>query len=613
MIEIGIGLLIIAIGSFGQSSSYVPINKIRDWSWESFWLVQGIFAWLVFPYLGAMLAVPEGSTLLELWCSPGSLGAVIYGMLWGVGGLTFGLSMRYLGVALGQSIALGTCAGFGTLFPALFGGTNLFEGTGLILLTGVCITLAGIAVIGYAGSLRARNMSEEEKKAAVKDFALTKGLAVALLAGVMSACFNLGLESGNEVLAKAKEAGASDLFALNPVILLVTLGGFCTNAVYCIFQNVKNGTGKDYFSVSGGTLLNNVLFCALAGVLWYSQFFGLGMGKSYFSDSPVMLAFSWSILMSLNVIFSNVWGILLKEWKGVDRRTIVVLITGMCILILSLIISEYSLIKIDMIILRNNERLMAEIDRIAEVAGYLWTKGWAERNGGNISVNLTTLLSEEEKALPALVSSIPLQEAMTALCGHVFYVTGTGKRMRYVAKDPFANGSLIRIAADGKSYDILAEQPIPPTSELPSHLLMHNFLRAKGRDNRVVLHTHPTDIIGMTHCKPFLDSEKITRTLWSMIPECRIIVPKGVGIVPYEIPGTLALAHATIRQLEEHDVVFWEKHGILAVGEDLIECFDAIDTLSKSAQIYFSARMTGYEPEGMTEQQLDDLVPAFGL
>ena len=124
---------------------------------------------------------------------------------------------------------------------------------------------------------------------------------------------------------------------MNPVILLVTLGGFCTNAVYCIFQNVKNGTGKDYFSVSGGTLLNNVLFCALAGVLWYSQFFGLGMGKSYFSDSPVMLAFSWSILMSLNVIFSNVWGILLKEWKGVDRRTIVVLITGMCILILSLL------------------------------------------------------------------------------------------------------------------------------------------------------------------------------------------------------------------------------------------------------------------------------------
>ena len=334
--EILLGLLIIAIGSFGQSSSYVPINKVKNWAWESFWIVQGIFAWLVFPLLGALLGLVFWLTIQGANV-PSALLQRGFDAVWGVGGLTFGLSMRYLGVALGQSISLGTCAGFGTLLPAIFAGTNLFQGQGLILLVGVCITLAGIAVIGYAGSLRARNMSEEEKKAAVKDFALTKGLAVALLAGVMSACFNLGLESGNEVLAKAKEAGASDLFALNPVILLVTLGGFCTNAVYCIFQNVKNGTGKDYFSVSGGTLLNNVLFCALAGVLWYSQFFGLGMGKSYFSDSPVMLAFSWSILMSLNVIFSNVWGILLKEWKGVDRRTIVVLITGMCILILSLL------------------------------------------------------------------------------------------------------------------------------------------------------------------------------------------------------------------------------------------------------------------------------------
>ncbi len=269
--------------------------------------------------------------------------------------------------------------------------------------------------------------------------------------------------------------------------------------------------------------------------------------------------------------------------------------------------------KINMVTIRNNDRLMAEIERIAEVAGYLWTKGWAERNGGNISVNLTAFLTEEEKALPALLPAIPLREPVSALSGHIFYVTGTGKRMRYVAKEPLSNGSLIRISPDGKAYEIIAERPIQPTSELPSHLLMHDFLRAKGRDNRVVLHTHPTDLIGMTHCEPFLDSEKITRTLWSMIPECRIIVPKGMGIVPYEIPGTLALAHATIRQLERHDVVFWEKHGILAVGEDIIECFDAIDTLSKSAQIYLYARMAGYEPEGMTDRQLDDLVPAFGL
>ena len=337
MITILIGLLIIAVGSFGQSSSYVPINKVKGWSWESFWLVQGLFAWLIFPYLGALLAVPEGSSLMALWQTPGSWGAVIYGILWGIGGLTFGLSMRYLGVALGQSIALGTCSGFGTLIPALFAGTNLFAGAGLLLLIGERIPSAGTAVIAYPASLRAKNMSEEEKRAAVKDFALTKGLAVALLAGVMSACFNLGLESGQAIVEKVKAEGANELFATNPVILLVTIGGFCTNALYCIYQNIKNKTGKDYLAVSGSTLTNNVLFCALAGLLWYSQFFGLGMGKSFFADAPVMLAFSWSILMSLNILFSNFWGIVLKEWKGANSRTITVLVSGLLLLVFSMI------------------------------------------------------------------------------------------------------------------------------------------------------------------------------------------------------------------------------------------------------------------------------------
>jgi rhamnulose-1-phosphate aldolase len=263
--------------------------------------------------------------------------------------------------------------------------------------------------------------------------------------------------------------------------------------------------------------------------------------------------------------------------------------------------------------IRDNELLMAEIDRITEVAGYLWEKGWAERNGGNISVNLTDTLTFQELSMPPLQAGIPLQEPVGELRGNVFYVTGTGKRMRYVAKAPFANGSLIRIADNGASYDILAENPVLPTSELSSHLLMHNYLRATGRWTNVVLHTHPTDLIGLTHCTPYLDSERLTRLLWSMIPECRIVVPKGIGVVPYEMPGTLALAHATIKQLSRHDVIFWEKHGILAVGEDVIECFDAIDTLSKSAQIFFSARAAGYDPEGMTDRQLDDLAEAFHL
>lgn len=333
-----IGLLIIAVGSFGQSSSYVPINKVKNWSWESFWLVQGIFAWLVFPLLGALLAVPAGSNLSELWNAGGAFPAIVYGILWGIGGLTFGLSMRYLGVALGQSISLGTCAGFGTLFPALFGGSDLLHGEGLMLLIGVCITLAGIAIIGYAGSLRSSNMSEEEKKAAVKDFALTKGLLVALLAGVMSACFALGLDAGAPIKEAALTKGAEPLYAGLPVIFLVTLGGFFTNAAYCIQQNLKHKTGKEYCSVKGNILVNNLLFCALAGGLWYSQFFGLEMGKSFLTENPVLLAFSWSILMSLNVTFSNVWGILLKEWKGCSKQTIAVLLSGLAVLIASIIV-----------------------------------------------------------------------------------------------------------------------------------------------------------------------------------------------------------------------------------------------------------------------------------
>lgn len=329
-------MLIIAIGSFGQSSSYVPIKKIKQWSWESFWLVQGIFAWLVFPGIGVAIALPEGADLMALLDSGGAVKSIVYGVLWGVGGLTFGLSMRYLGVALGQSVSLGTCSAFGTLLPALFAGTDLFSGDGLILLIGVMITLAGIAVIGYAGTLRSRSMSEEEKLAAIKDFALTKGLLVALLAGVMSACFALGLDAGAPIKESFALQGAPPLFAGLPVVFLVTVGGFLTNAAYCIFENIKNKTGREYVSVNGFTFLNNVLFCALAGLLWYSQFFGLELGKTFLVSSPVLLAFSWSILMSLNVVFSNVWGIVLKEWSGCSRNTVAVLLLGLLILLFSI-------------------------------------------------------------------------------------------------------------------------------------------------------------------------------------------------------------------------------------------------------------------------------------
>ena len=333
-----IGLLIIAIGAFCQSSCYVPINKIKDWSWESYWIVQGVFAWLILPFLGALLAVPEGHTLCELFTPEQSFNVwmtILFGALWGVGGLTFGLSMRYLGVALGQSIALGTCAGLGTILgPVLL---NVFfpENDPLSQLTfsvilGVVVTLVGIAIIGIAGSMKAASLSEEEKKAAVKDFNFPKGITIALLAGFMSGCFNVGLEFGSGINFGSL---TPDIYKTLPATFLVTLGGFVSNAVYCFYQNAKNHTWGDYRK--GSVMLNNLVFCLLAGALWYSQFFGLALGKGFLTDSPTLMTLSFCILMALNVVFSNVWGIILKEWKGCSPRTITVLVVGIIVLVIS--------------------------------------------------------------------------------------------------------------------------------------------------------------------------------------------------------------------------------------------------------------------------------------
>ncbi|MDD6101353.1 MAG: L-rhamnose/proton symporter RhaT [bacterium] len=323
------GLLIIAIGAFCQSSCYVPINKIKSWSWESYWLVQGIFAWLVLPLLGAMLAIPEGHGLGELIAKdPAAAGmTMFYGALWGVGGLTFGLSMRYLGVALGQSIALGTCAALGTLLAPVFTG-HAADLTAAVV-WGVVVTLVGIAIIGFAGHMKSASLSEEAKREAVKDFNFTKGITVALLAGFMSACFNIGLAQG----ADLQFEGVNPMFVSLPATCLVTLGGFCTNAVYCLYQNNKNRTWGDYRQ--GAVWGNNLLFCLLAGALWYSQFFGLSLGKGFLTESPTLITFAFCILMALNVVFSNVWGIILKEWKGCSSRTIVVLVLGLLVLIVS--------------------------------------------------------------------------------------------------------------------------------------------------------------------------------------------------------------------------------------------------------------------------------------
>jgi rhamnulose-1-phosphate aldolase len=264
-------------------------------------------------------------------------------------------------------------------------------------------------------------------------------------------------------------------------------------------------------------------------------------------------------------------------------------------------------------ILDNRPLLSEQVAEVAEVAGYLWQKGWAERNGGNITVNITAVIDDEIRQMPPISDRIPIGRSLPFLKGCWFFCKGTNKRMRDLARRPMENGSVIRITDDCSHYEIIADQPVKPTSELASHLSMHNYLIGKGSNYKAALHTHPIDLVAMTHNPDFLEKDVLTRLLWSMIPETRAFCPRGLGIVPYQLPGSFALADTTIQQLDEYDVVMWEKHGVCSVGENIMEAFDMVDTLSKSAQIYLTAKSMGFEPDGMSREQMQEIKIAFNL
>ena len=264
-------------------------------------------------------------------------------------------------------------------------------------------------------------------------------------------------------------------------------------------------------------------------------------------------------------------------------------------------------------ILEGRPALKQEVYKIAEVAGYLWQNGWAERNGGNITVNVTELVDDDIKALPAISEVIPIGVTLPALKGCYFYCKGTGKRMRDLAREPMDNGSIIRIMDDCASYVIIADKAVMPTSELPSHLTVHAHLIESGSNYKATVHTHPIELVAMSHNRAFLGKDVLTNILWSMIPETKAFCPLGLGIVPYELPGSKALADATLKELEDYDVVMWEKHGVFAKGLDVMDAFDQIDVLSKSAKIYIDAKCMGFEPEGMSNEQLQEMTVAFHL
>jgi L-rhamnose-H+ transport protein len=332
------GVFLHSVGGFSAASFYIPFRRVREWAWESYWLIQGVAAWLIMPVFAAALTAPDLWNIFLSSPAKSMVWAYIFGVLWGIGGLTFGLSMRYLGMSLGYALTLGFCAAFGTLIPPIFKNEmDSLVGTlsGWVILAGVGVCLTGIAVCGYAGIRKEKELTDEQKREAVKEYSLKKGLIVAFFSGVMSACFAFAISAGEGVARAAIANGTPPVFQNNPVFILIMAGGFTTNCIWCLALNMRNRSIRDYISGSSRLLIPNYLLSALAGVIWYGQFFFYGMGTTKMGKYDFS---SWSIHMAFIIVFSNLWGIYFKEWKHVSRRTWVVILAGLTVLILSTVI-----------------------------------------------------------------------------------------------------------------------------------------------------------------------------------------------------------------------------------------------------------------------------------
>ena len=371
-----LGVLYHWLGGLASGSFYVPYRGVKHWAWETYWLVGGIFSWIIAPWVIALLLTNSLFSVLAQTPGKNLFWAFFFGLLWGVGGLTFGLTMRYLGLSLGMAIVMGLCAAFGTLMPPIFNGVFVSQvlntASGRTILLGILVCLIGIAIAGAAGISKERSMPAEAQQAAIKEFDLKKGILVAILSGVMSACFAYGLAAGDPIRELTVQKGTPPLWQGLPVLVVVLLGGFATNFIWTVLLNVRNRTGNQYLAphreteppqpieetaLTGPTtsiltsvptalmretvkvpLARNYLLCALAGVTWYMQFFFYTMGETQMGAYKFS---SWTIHMASIIIFSTLWGIGLKEWKGAGRLSIGLLTVGLAVLIGSTIIIGY--------------------------------------------------------------------------------------------------------------------------------------------------------------------------------------------------------------------------------------------------------------------------------
>lgn len=338
-----LGVFLHAIGGLAAGSFYIPFRKVRGWSWETFWLANGVFSWIIAPWVASLLTVPDPLGILRAAPASVLLKSYSLGVLWGIGGLTFGLSMRYLGMSLGYALALGFSAAFGTLIPPLLGGTLLQQFTttaGLVVMFGIALSLVGIAICGKAGINKEREMSTEAKREAIREFDFRKGVVVAIFCGILSACMAFAIAAAKPIGDLAVARGAEPLWQNNPSFIVIMFGGFTTNLIWCVYLHWKNRTGHQYTSASeGGSVPVNYLFCAMAGIIWYLQFMFYGMGTTKLGERFDFS--SWTLHMAFIIVFSNLWAIKFHEWRGASSRTKAIITVGILVLVLSTIVIGY--------------------------------------------------------------------------------------------------------------------------------------------------------------------------------------------------------------------------------------------------------------------------------
>ncbi len=342
-----LGVIFHFIGGFASGSFYMPFKKVKGWRWESYWIIGGLFSWLIVPPLAAWLTLPGFSEIINSTSTSTIRYTILFGVLWGIGGLTYGLGVRYLGMSLGNSVVLGFCSAFGAIVPSIYyaivpteGKTSIIEmfstTWGMVVLLGVVICLLGIYICGRAGMMKEMELSEEVKQKSVSEFSLMKGLAVAVTSGILSSCFNFGIEAGKPMAEAAVSLGLNPLYQNNVTYVVLLWGGLTTNFIWCMILNSRNKSFGDYTNKQS-PLVKNYLFSALAGTTWFLQFFFYGMGESKLGNG----ASSWILHMAFIILVANMWGIGLKEWYAVSKKTKTTIAVGIATIILSVLVVGY--------------------------------------------------------------------------------------------------------------------------------------------------------------------------------------------------------------------------------------------------------------------------------